>query len=125
MLRPFTAEEDRDIFAARTEDIRLAGDGTQVPAGDLGDEIRGALARFAAEEAAWLVAEVGSTKVGMVFGELADGEVDAVTFTSAHRATPPARPRPKDLVLDTKDLLAKARAPSRLPVAASRTSGAK
>ena len=31
---------------------------------------------MAAEEAAWLVAEVGATKVGMVFGELAGGEVD-------------------------------------------------
>ena len=86
MLRPFTAEEDRDIFAARTEDIRLAGDGTQVPAGDLGDEIDRAVARFAAEEAAWLVAEVGSAKVGMVFGELADGEVDVrIWIHPAHR----------------------------------------
>lgn len=76
MLRPFTADTDRDIFAARTEDIRLAGDGTATPAGDLGDEIRDALARFAAEEAAWLVAEVGAAKVGMVFGELVGGEVD-------------------------------------------------
>lgn len=76
LLRPFTADEDRDIFAARTDDIRLAGDGTPAPAGDLGDEIRDAVARVAAEEAAWLVAEVGSAKVGMVFGELSGGEVD-------------------------------------------------
>ena len=76
LLRPFSADQDRDIFAARTEDIRLAGDGTRAPAGDLGAEIRDAVARFAAEEAAWLVAEVGSAKVGMVFGELAGGEVD-------------------------------------------------
>ena len=85
-LRPFTAEEDRDIFAVRTEDIRLAGDGTEAPAGDLGDEIREATARFAAEEAAWLVAEVGPEKVGMVFGELADGEVDVrIWIHPAHR----------------------------------------
>lgn len=75
MLRPFSADEDRDIFAARTADMRSAGDGTAAPAGDIGDEIRGAVARVAAEEAAWLVAEVGSAKVGMVFGELTDGEV--------------------------------------------------
>ncbi|MFB1298654.1 GNAT family N-acetyltransferase [Mycobacterium sp. pW049] len=75
MLRPFSAEADRDVFAARTADMRSAGDGTAAPAGDLADEIRDAVARVAAEEAAWLVAEVGTTKVGMVFGELADGEV--------------------------------------------------
>ena len=76
MLRPFSAEDDRDVFAARTADVRSAGDGTAAPAGDLGDEIRSAVTRMAAEEAAWLVAEVGATKVGMVFGELAGGEVD-------------------------------------------------
>lgn len=75
MLRPFDPAEDRDIFAARTDDVRSAGDGTAAPAGDIADEIRGAVARVAAEEAAWLVAEVGSAKVGMVFGELSDGEV--------------------------------------------------
>ncbi|MDW5613657.1 MULTISPECIES: GNAT family N-acetyltransferase [Mycolicibacterium] len=75
LLRPFAADQDRDIFAARTEDMRSAGDGTAAPAGDLGDEIAAAVARVAAEEAAWLVAEVGSAKVGMVFGDLADGEV--------------------------------------------------
>ena len=74
-LRPFNPAEDRDIFAARTGDMRSAGDGTAAPAGDIGDEIRDAEVRVAAEEAAWLVAEVGSAKVGMVFGELADGEV--------------------------------------------------
>lgn len=76
VLRPFAAERDRDIFADRTDEMRSAGDGTAAPAGDLGDEIRDAVARVAAEEAAWLVAEVGSSKVGMVFGELCDGEVD-------------------------------------------------
>lgn len=75
MLRPFHPVEDRDIFAARTADTRAAGDGTAAPAGDIGDEIRDAVARVAAEEAAWLVAEVGAAKVGMVFGELCDGEV--------------------------------------------------
>ncbi|MDG4664939.1 GNAT family N-acetyltransferase [Mycobacterium sp. 236(2023)] len=75
MLRPFAAEGDRDIFASRTADMRSAGDGTAAPAGDLVDEIRDAVARVAAEEAVWLVAEVGTAKVGMVFGELADGEV--------------------------------------------------
>ncbi|MGB3354631.1 MAG: GNAT family N-acetyltransferase [Mycobacterium sp.] len=76
MLRPFAGDVDRDIFAARTHDVRSAGDGTPTPAGDLGDEIRDAIARVAAEEAVWLVAEVGEAKVGMVFGELCDGEVD-------------------------------------------------
>jgi GNAT superfamily N-acetyltransferase len=75
-LRPFAPERDRDIFAARTAEMRLAGDGTAAPAGDLADEIREAAARVAAEEAAWLVAEVGPEKIGMVFGELCGGEVD-------------------------------------------------
>ncbi|TRW80695.1 GNAT family N-acetyltransferase [Mycolicibacterium sp. 018/SC-01/001] len=75
-LRPFSADVDRDIFAARTDDVRSAGDGTDAPAGDLTDEIREAVNRVAAEEAAWLVAEVGAVKVGMVFGELCGGEVD-------------------------------------------------
>ncbi len=75
-LRPFAAVADHDIFAARTADMLSKGDGTSAPAGDLSDEIADAVARVAAEEAAWLVAEVGSTKVGMVFGELSDGEVD-------------------------------------------------
>ncbi|BBX70940.1 GNAT family N-acetyltransferase [Mycolicibacterium psychrotolerans] len=75
-LRPFSPDTDRDIFAARTRDMRSAGDGTDAPPGDLGDEIRDAVGRVAAEEAAWLVAEVGTAKVGMVFGELSGGEVD-------------------------------------------------
>ena len=84
MLRPFAADRDRDIFAARTDDMRSAGDGTAAPAGDLSDEIRDAVARVAAEEAAWLVAEVGPTKVGMVFGELSDGEVDVRIWIHPH-----------------------------------------
>ena len=76
VLRPFAADQDRDIFAARTDDVRAAGDGSGAPAGDLDDEIRAAVSRVDAEEAAWLVAIDGSDKVGMVFGELAGGEVN-------------------------------------------------
>jgi GNAT superfamily N-acetyltransferase len=76
VLRPFAAGKDRDIFAARTDDVRAAGDGSGAPAGDLDDEIRAAVSRVDAEEAAWLVAIDGSEKVGMVFGELAGGEVN-------------------------------------------------
>jgi GNAT superfamily N-acetyltransferase len=75
-LRPFSAESDRDVFAARTEDVRAAGDGSGAPAGDLDDEIRAAVGRVHAEEAVWLVAVDGSEKIGMVFGELASGEVN-------------------------------------------------
>jgi GNAT superfamily N-acetyltransferase len=76
VLRPFAADKDRDIFAARTDDVRAAGDGSGAPAGDLDDEIRAAITRVDAEEAAWLVALDGSAKVGMVFGELSGGEVN-------------------------------------------------
>jgi ribosomal protein S18 acetylase RimI-like enzyme len=75
-LRPFSADEDRDIFAARTEDMGAAGDGSGGPAGNLDDEIRAALARVDDEEAAWFVAVDSGQKVGMVFGELVNGEVD-------------------------------------------------
>ena len=74
-LRAFSAEEDRDIFAVRTEDIGAAGDGSGGPAGNLDDEIRSALARVDDEEAAWFVAIDSGEKVGMVFGELLHGEV--------------------------------------------------
>jgi GNAT superfamily N-acetyltransferase len=74
-LRPFCDDSDRDIFAARTEDMRAAGDGSGGPAGSLDSEIKSAMSRVAAEEAAWFVAMEGPSKVGMVFGELADGEV--------------------------------------------------
>src|ERR1700754_1909645 len=57
-LRPFSAAEDRDLFATRT------------------DEIRAALSRVDDEEAAWFVAIDSGEKVGMVFGELAHGEVN-------------------------------------------------
>jgi GNAT superfamily N-acetyltransferase len=76
MLRPFAADKDRDIFAARTDDVHAAGDGSGAPAGDLDDEIRAAVRRVDAEEAAWLVALDGAAKIGMVFGELAGGEVN-------------------------------------------------
>jgi ribosomal protein S18 acetylase RimI-like enzyme len=74
-LRPFSADEDRDLFAVRTEDIGFAGDGSGGPAGNLDDEIRSALARVHDEEAAWFVAIDSGEKVGMVFGELLGGEV--------------------------------------------------
>jgi len=75
-LRLFTATADRDIFSARTEDMHEAGDGSRGPAGPLDDEIRSGLGRIDAEDAVWLVALAGTEKVGMVFGELASGEVD-------------------------------------------------
>jgi GNAT superfamily N-acetyltransferase len=76
MLRAFRAGDDRDIFAARTADIGEAGDGSRAPAAGVDEEIGSALGRVSAEEAAWFVAVVGPDKVGMVFGELADGEVN-------------------------------------------------
>lgn len=75
-LRPFSATEDRDIFAACTQDMGSAGDGSGGPAGDLDDEIRAATARLDDEEAAWFVAVDSGQKVGMVFGELLNGEVN-------------------------------------------------
>lgn len=74
-LRAFSAADDRDIFAVRTEDMGAAGDGSGGPAGNLDDEIRSALARVDDEEAAWFVAIDSGEKVGMVFGELLGGEV--------------------------------------------------
>ena len=74
-LRAFSAEDDRDIFAVRTQDMGAAGDGSGGPAGNLDDEIRSALARVDDEEAAWFVAIDSGEKVGMVFGELDHGEV--------------------------------------------------
>lgn len=75
-LRAFSAIEDRDIFATRTEEIGAAGDGSGVPAGSVEDEIRKAMQRVHDEEAAWYVAVDAGQKVGMVFGELVHGEVD-------------------------------------------------
>ena len=76
VLRPFAGEADRDIFAARTEDMRAAGDGSGAPAGSLDDEITAAQRRVDAEDAAWFVAVEGTDKVGMVFGELVGGEIN-------------------------------------------------
>jgi ribosomal protein S18 acetylase RimI-like enzyme len=75
VLRAFAGESDRDVFAARTEDVGAAGDGSMGSAGGLDEEIRSALARIDAEEAAWFVAEDAAQKVGMVFGELVGREV--------------------------------------------------
>jgi RimJ/RimL family protein N-acetyltransferase len=75
-LRPFSHDEDRDIFAARTDEVGAAGDGSGSPAGSLEDEIRSARQRLNAEEAAWFIALDGEEKVGMVFGELDGGEVN-------------------------------------------------
>ncbi|CAN5277190.1 GNAT family N-acetyltransferase [soil metagenome] len=87
-LRAFDGSTDRDIFAARTQEIGSAGDGSGAPAGGLDDEISAALARVHAEEAAWFVALEGVEKVGMVFGELVDGEVNVrVWIHPEHRKT--------------------------------------
>jgi GNAT superfamily N-acetyltransferase len=75
-LRPFSPDQDRDIFSARTQEMHTAGDGSGRPAGDLDEEIRAALRRVDAEEAAWFVAVDSGQKVGMVFGELVHGEVN-------------------------------------------------
>ena len=75
-LLAFSADRDRDVFATRTSDMGAAGDGSGGPAGSLDDEIGAALARVDDEEAAWFVAVDSGEKVGMVFGELVNGEVD-------------------------------------------------
>ena len=76
VLRRFSGDSDRDLFEARTADIGAAGDGSGEPAGSLDEEIGSAVGRIDAEDAVWLVAEEGTQAVGMVFGELADGEVN-------------------------------------------------
>lgn len=76
VLRLFSSDVDRDIFAARTSDVGAKGDGSGAPAGSLDDEISDAIGRVSAEEAVWFVAEEGAAKVGMVFGELLGGEVN-------------------------------------------------
>ena len=75
-LRPFSAEEDADIFAERTADQGVAGDGSGAPAGEVSEEIAKGVDRVDAEDAVWLVAVENDEKVGIVFGELSDGEVD-------------------------------------------------
>ena len=70
-------EADRDIFAARTEEMGAAGDGSGAPrpAASTTKSVR-ARSAMRAEEAAWFVAIDGADKVGMVFGELIGGEVN-------------------------------------------------
>ncbi|RPA57008.1 GNAT family N-acetyltransferase [Gordonia oryzae] len=75
-LRPFSPEADADLFATRTAELGVAGDGSGAPAGDLAEELNKATARVDDEEAVWLVAVEGESKVGFVFGELTSGEVD-------------------------------------------------
>ncbi|MBM7366064.1 GNAT family N-acetyltransferase [Gordonia hydrophobica] len=75
-LRPFSADEDADLFAERTAEQGVAGDGSGAPAGDVGDEIAKGVGRVDAEDAVWLVAVEGDAKIGIVFGELSGGEVD-------------------------------------------------
>jgi GNAT superfamily N-acetyltransferase len=75
LLRPFTGGPDRDIFELRTTDVGASGDGSGAPAGGLDDEIHSALSRVDDEDAALFVALDGAQKVGMVFGDLARGEV--------------------------------------------------
>jgi ribosomal protein S18 acetylase RimI-like enzyme len=75
VLRPFSGPSDRDVFAARTEDIGAKGDGSGGPAGGLDDEIRSAQQRFDAEEAAWFDSVDGDQKDGKVFGELEGHEL--------------------------------------------------
>ena len=75
VLRPFAADKDRDIFAARTDDVRAAGDGSGRPPVT-------STTRFAPPSAestpkrrhGWWPST--DRKVGMVFGELAGGEVN-------------------------------------------------
>ncbi len=75
-LREFSADDDADIFTVRTEELKVAGDGSGTPAGAVSDEIAAAGQRVDAEDAVWLVAVEGPSKIGLVFGELTAGEVD-------------------------------------------------
>jgi hypothetical protein len=75
-LRVFARDADADIFAARTAELGVAGDGSGAPAGKIEDELAQATARVNNEDAVWLVVLEGADKVGIVFGELTGGEVD-------------------------------------------------
>ncbi|BBZ67352.1 N-acetyltransferase [Mycolicibacterium insubricum] len=75
-LRPFSAEQDRDIFTARTDDQLTAGDGSGAPAAGIDDEIRGAIKRVDDEDAVLFVAVEDEAKIGLVFGDLVGGEVN-------------------------------------------------
>lgn len=83
-LRPFTAA-DRDLFVSRTDDVGAAGDGSGAPAGSVDDEIAAAQERVDAEEAVWLVVVDGTDSVGMVFGELTEGEVNVRVWIRPER----------------------------------------
>jgi len=84
-LRAFK-DSDADLFAARTADVGAAGDGSGTPAADISEEISSANSRMDNEEAVWLVAVEGEQKVGIVFGELSDGEVDVrIWIAPEHR----------------------------------------
>ena len=74
-LRPFSAEEDRDIFAARTQDIGRRRRRIRRTGGQPRRRDPVGAARVDDEEAAWFVAIDSGEKVGMVFGELDHGEV--------------------------------------------------
>ncbi|EUA44420.1 hypothetical protein I552_4193 [Mycobacterium xenopi 3993] len=82
VLRPFaatpTATSSRPAPRTPVPQGRIRG-----PAGGLDDEIRSALARIDAEEAAWFVAVDGTQKVGMVFGSSPTAK-----FTSGSGSTP-------------------------------------
>lgn len=82
LLRPFAGDTDRDIFALRTSDVGASGDGSGAPAGGLDDEISSALGRVDDEDAALFVAVDGAQKIGMVFGDLANGEVNVRIWIS-------------------------------------------
>jgi len=75
-LRPFSADDDADLFKIRTDEQGSAGDGSGAPAGDIDSEIAAAAHRVDDEEAVWLVATEHDAKIGLVMGELHDGEVD-------------------------------------------------
>ncbi|WP_315773992.1 GNAT family N-acetyltransferase [Rhodococcoides kroppenstedtii] len=75
-LRAFSDESDRELFAARLADVGSAGDGSGGAAGDLDAEIASARDRSDSEQAAWFVAREGEDSVGLVFGELKNGEID-------------------------------------------------
>ena len=76
VLRAFSPSDDAELFAERTRELRVAGDGSGQPAREIDQEIAQAAGRVDEEEAAWLVVTDGDDKVGFVFGELTDGEVD-------------------------------------------------
>ena len=76
LLRPFSGQQDRDIFELRTSDVGASADGSGRPADRIDDEIRSVLSRIDDEDAALLVALDGDRKIGMVFGDLGHGEVD-------------------------------------------------